>query len=60
MKILTSLTVILSIPTLIAAFWGMNTPVPFADNPWGFWIVLSISIVAALGAFVVLWKKKMF
>jgi len=60
MKILTSLTVILSIPTLFAAYWGMNTPVPFQDNVWGFWAVVGMSIIAALAAFIVLWKKKMF
>ena len=27
---------------------------------WGFWLVVGISVVAALGAFIVLWKKKMF
>ena len=60
MKILTSLTVILSVPTLFAAFWGMNTDVPFSGTLWGFWVVVGISLLAAFGAFVLLWKKKMF
>ena len=38
----------------------MNTPVPFQNTPWGFWAVVTMSLLAALGAFVVLWKKKMF
>lgn len=60
MKILTSLTVVLSIPTLFASLWGMNVRVPFQDTPGGFAIVLGISIVASVAAFIVLWRKKMF
>ena len=60
MKILTSLTVVLSIPTLFASLWGMNVGVPFQSNPYGFWIVIAITIVASLAAFVVLWRRKLF
>ena len=60
MKILTSLTVVLSIPTLFASLWGMNVGVPFQNNPYGFWIVIAITVVASLAAFAVLWRKKMF
>lgn len=60
MKILTSLTVVLSIPTLFASLWGMNVRVPFQDSPVGFPIVLGISITASIVAFIVLWRKKMF
>lgn len=60
MKILTSLTVVLSVPTFFASLWGMNVPVPFAGSPYGFWVVLCISIGASLLAFFFLWKKKMF
>ncbi len=60
MKILTSLTVIMAIPTLFASLWGMNVGVPFQQNPFGFWIVLGLALVASTGAFVILWKKKMF
>jgi len=60
MKILTSLTVVLSIPTLFASLWGMNVAVPFQNSPVGFPIVLGISITASIIAFIVLWRKKMF
>lgn len=45
MKLLTVVTLIISIPTLIASLWGMNVPVPFTEISWGFWLVLGISIV---------------
>lgn len=60
MKILTSLTVVLAVPTIFASFWGMNVRVPFEDSYWGFFLVLAISVLASIGAFVVLWRKKMF
>ena len=60
MKILTSLTVVLAVPTIFASLWGMNVPVPFERDQYGFWVVLGISAVAAIGSFIVLWRKKMF
>ncbi|MGI6688749.1 MAG: magnesium transporter CorA family protein [Christensenellales bacterium] len=60
MKVLTSLTILLSVPTLFAAFWGMNVAVPFEASPYGFYIVLGISVVTAFIVFVLLWRKKMF
>ena len=60
MKILTSVTVIMAIPTLVASLWGMNVGVPFQQNPFGFWLVMGIALVVSAAAFVILWKKKMF
>ena len=60
MKVLTSLTVVLSIPTLFASLWGMNVGVPFQNNPYGFWIVIGVTVIASLAAFAVLWRRKMF
>lgn len=54
MKILTIVTLILSIPTLIFSLWGMNVPVPFEQSPWGFAIVLGITaLITAAGGFVI-------
>lgn len=60
MKVLTSLTVLLSVPALFASFWGMNVAVPFTGSPYGFYIVLAISVITAFIAFILLWRKKMF
>ncbi len=60
MKVLTSLTMVVAIPSLIAGLWGMNVAVPFSQSPFGFWIVLGISIFSALIAGFFLWRKKMF
>jgi len=50
MKTLTVVTMVLTIPTLVASFFGMNVELPFHDN--GFLIALFISLVLSLiGAF---------
>ena len=59
MKLLTSITIVLSIPTLIASIWGMNVKLPFANNPYGFGIVCGISILISIVAFIWLKKKDM-
>lgn len=59
MKLLTSITIVLSIPTLIASVWGMNVKLPFSDNPYGFGIVIGISAVISIIAFIFLKKKDM-
>ncbi len=45
MKLLTVITIIITIPTLVASIWGMNVRVPFEDMAGGFWIVLGIAVV---------------
>lgn len=60
MKQLTSISIILMIPTLIASLYGMNVPNSLQDNYWGFWIILIISILAtAIGIFLFM-KRKWF
>ena len=59
MKILTSLTLVLSIPTLIASLWGMNVAVPFQSSPWGFWILIALSLAASVISIIALSRRKM-
>ena len=56
-KLLTSITIILAIPTLIASFWGMKVPVPFQGSQYGFLIMIIISLVITLMAVLLLKKK---
>jgi magnesium transporter len=60
MKVLAVITIIMSIPTMIASFWGMNVPVPLEDNPHGFAILLLLSAVLTIAGYLILSKKKMF
>ena len=61
MKFLASVTIVLSIPTIVSGMWGMNVKgLPFADNPFGFWIVLGITGLIAFTSWFLLKKKDMF
>jgi magnesium transporter len=42
MKQLTSVSIILMIPTLVASLYGMNVPNSLAANTYGFWIIIFI------------------
>ncbi len=61
MKILTSITIVMAIPTMIASFYGMNlSKLPLSNSPNAFWVIILISGVASLLAGIFLAKKKMF
>ena len=56
MKFLTSITIVLAIPTMISSFWGMNVQLPFQNSPIGFIIMVLIAVVMTLG--VIWWLKR--
>lgn len=63
MKFLATITIVLSIPTMIASFYGMNVNsagMPFANSPWGFPIVIGISLVISMIIVFVFRKKDLF
>ena len=57
MKYLTSITIILAIPTMIASYWGMNVPVPMQSSPLGFIMVVMLSVLIGMIALILLKKK---
>ena len=59
MKFLTPITIILSIPTMVASFWGMNVEVPMQNNKLGFLIIMIFSVLSAIIAMIWLKKKDM-
>ncbi|HPS88642.1 MAG TPA: magnesium transporter CorA family protein, partial [Methanosarcina vacuolata] len=44
MKFLTSVTIVLSVPTMVASFFGMNVDVPFENNPHAFVIIFIMTL----------------
>lgn len=56
MKVLTSITIIISIPTMVSSFLGMNVQFPFNTGVIGFYEVVAISIIATI--LVTFWLKK--
>ncbi|MBR6228804.1 MAG: magnesium transporter CorA family protein [Eubacterium sp.] len=60
MKILATMTIVLSIPTIISGFYGMNFDnIPFAHEPLGFVITMGISFLISGGVAFALYKKKL-
>ncbi len=57
MKVLTSVTIILSLPTLLASLYGMNVPLPGAGEPWAFFLVLGVGAALAVAVAVLFWRK---
>lgn len=60
MKFLTSVTILLAIPTMISSFWGMNVDVPFSHLPFGFFYVALSAFGLAFFIGYKLWRKGMF
>lgn len=59
MKTLTSITIVLAVPTMISSFWGMNVELPLQYNKFGFMIMILISLVTTLLVTWLLKKKDM-
>lgn len=60
MKLLTAITILLTIPTLISSLWGMNVPVPFEGTSWGFWVLIGIIVAILIPVIVIMIRKRMF
>ncbi len=60
MKFLAAITIIMSIPTMIGGLWGMNVKVPYGNNPYGFLIVVALSIITSIAVVFYFRKKGMF
>lgn len=59
-RFLTSVTIILSLPILVASLYGMNVKVPFEDNPHAFWIVMFFALILSAAGVLYFRKKNLF
>ncbi len=57
MKFLTSITLIISIPTMIASFYGMNVPLPGGDYQYMAAFLLVMMVILCIVAIHILIKK---
>lgn len=61
MKRLTSITIILMVPTLIASFFGMNfITLPFDHNVNGFYIIMFLAVLVSVILYMVFRKIRWF
>lgn len=47
--ILTSLTVVLTLPTIVFSLFGINVPVPGAHSPMAFWLIVVLTMASMIG-----------
>ncbi|OCA90144.1 magnesium transporter CorA family protein [Pradoshia sp. D12] len=60
MKFLTSITIILSFPTIVASIYGMNVNLPFQNNPYAFIGVICVALLLSSITTIIFWKKRYF
>ncbi len=59
MKFLTSVTIVMAIPTMISSFFGMNVGLPLS-GPYAFWIIVVLAVFLSAVTGFTLIRKKMF
>jgi len=59
---LTLITIVLTVPMVVASFFGMNVAVPFQqeNNLFAFLVIIMISIVLSIGVIYYFRRKRMF
>lgn len=60
MKRMTSISIVLMLPTMVASLYGMNVELPFANKPWAFAALLWASLLLSAGAFAYFKRIKWF
>lgn len=60
MKFLTSLTLVLAVPTIVAAFFSMNVPMRWASGDGMFFLVAGLAAGLTLVAVIVMRKLRLF
>lgn len=57
-RLLTVITVALTVPTMVAGIYGMNVPLPEQTSPLMFWILIGLSACSSLGLGYYFLKKR--
>ena len=58
MKILTFVTIFLTIPTIVSSIFGMNVALPLEGNPFAFLFVVVVIVLLSMLFFVVIKSKR--
>ena len=60
MKFLASATVVVSLPTMVYSFFGMNVPLPYMEHDLMFFGILSVSVLISVIVILVFLRKDWF
>jgi magnesium transporter len=59
MKFLAAVTIILTLPTMVASFYGMNVPLPLAEHPLAFAAVAGLALAMILATVFIFRRKSL-
>jgi magnesium transporter len=60
MKFLTAITIVISLPTMVASFYGMNVPIPYQHSPYAFLVAMLLAASLSAATAYIFWKKRYF
>ncbi len=60
LKRLAVITIVLTVPVLVASIYGMNVPIPYSNSPFAFYIPVGLSLMISLVIGYFFLKKKLF
>ena len=60
MKVLTALTIIVSVPTIVSSFFGINVQLPFDGHPLAYVGILIISLILSMGTAYIFFRRDWF
>jgi magnesium transporter len=60
MKFLASITIVISLPTMVASFYGMNVILPLQGHPQAFFFAMGLSFFISLSVVYIFWKRDWF
>ena len=58
MKKMTTISLVLMVPTMVASFYGMNVQINHVNNPWSFFIIVFGSLLVSAILYLLLRKTK--
>lgn len=59
-KMLTAITIVITLPMIIGTYYGMNVALPMQDHPQAFNIIMILSAAVSIVTSLLFWKKKYF
>jgi magnesium transporter len=60
LKFLASITIVLSIPTIVTSFFGMNVTLPFMNHPFAYLIIIALFLGISFVVVYIFMKKDWF
>ena len=60
MKVLTVITIVMSVPTMVFSFYGMNVDIHLEHVPHAFSLIICLSVALSAMAFIIFRKIKWF